>query len=159
MLELVVVTMLPEMLSDDGGSVTVLPLVEVTTTARIVLFGPVITRVTVPACVPPLLFTVRPVVRPGSALLATAPRASTLLSLAWAMPVGEAFAGPWLWTVACELVLAFTPVVGGVVVVRLSTLSGLALMMPLGEAFTVPWTLTPADAPAPAGGPLAPPPP
>ena len=132
---LVVVTMFPEMLSDDGGSVKVLPLAEVTTTARIVLFGPVITRVTVPTRVPPLLFTTRPVVRPGSALLVTAPRARTLFELAWLMPVGEAFTGPWLCTVARELVLKFVPVVvlvvGAVVVVRFSTLFGLAFMIPV----------------------------
>jgi hypothetical protein len=88
------------------------------------------------------------------------------------MPVGEAFAGPWLCIVACELVLKLAvPVVvveGRVVVVAgpvvviggaFNTLSGLAFIVPVGEAFIEPWLCMPAAAPAPAGGPPALPPP
>jgi hypothetical protein len=171
MLVLVVVTTFPEMLSVEGISVEVLPLVEVTTTARIVLFGPVITRVTVPTCVPLLLLTTRPVVRPGSVLLATAPRARTLFGLAWAIPVGEAWDGPWLCVVACELpltvpVVVVVGVVIGAVVVCIvlpagldNTLFSLACEMPVGDAFIGPWLTEPAgDPPAPGGPPVPPPP-
>src|SRR5206468_2503875 len=148
------------------------PLAEVTTTARIVLFGPVITRLTVPTCVPLLLLTTSPDVRPGSVLLATAPRARTLLELAWLMPVGEAFAGPWLCNVACDLVLTVPLVVGAVVVgtvvvlvvgavggVADSTLFSFACPMPVGEAFVGPWLAEAAGDPPPPGGPPAAPPP
>jgi hypothetical protein len=62
-----------------------------------VLLGPLITWLTVPTCVPDVLLTLRPVVRFGSVVLDTAPRARTLFELAWAMPFGEACAGPWLF--------------------------------------------------------------
>jgi hypothetical protein len=81
-------------------------------------------------------------VRFGSIVFETAPRARTLFELAWAMPFGEALAGPWLFCSARELVLKFVVpvvlVVGGIVVVRFSTLLGLAFIMPLGDALTPP---------------------
>ena len=77
-----------------------MPVEVVTTTARIVLFGPVMICVTVPIWVPLLLLTVMLVARPVSVLLDTAPRARTLLLLACAMPVADAWLGPWLFTVA-----------------------------------------------------------
>jgi len=115
-----------------------------------VLFGPVMMRVTVPTAVPLLLLTVMPVFSPWSVLADTAPRARTLFWLAWLIPVGEAFAGPWLFCAAGEFVLyevpvvAFVPVVVlvfGVVVVVVdcgvaeSPLLGLAFIMPVDDAF------------------------
>src|SRR4051812_24453248 len=131
------------------------------------------TRLMVPTCVPLLLLTTRPVVSPGSVLLATAPRARTLFELAWAMPVGDAFAGPWLLTVACELPLAVPVVVvvgvviGAVVVCMVLPVGGLdntlfsfACEMPVGDALPGPWLTEPAgDPPAPGGPPVPPPPP
>src|SRR5437868_10373419 len=94
--------------------------------------------------VPLLFWTVRPVVRPGRAVGATAPRASTLWLFAWAMPVGDACCRPWLLT-ALVLVLVFGVVL---VVVALSALLVLALVMPRVLALTDPWVLTRALAPA-----------
>jgi hypothetical protein len=70
-----------------------------------VLFGPVMIRLTVPIDVPVLLFTVIPVFRPCRLLAETAPRARTLFWLAWLIPVGEALAGPSLFCSAGELLL------------------------------------------------------
>src|SRR5207237_5182601 len=84
------------MLSVLGARRSVWPVGEVTINIRIDPSLPVTTRLTVPRVVPALFCTVRPVVRPGNVLLCTAPRARTLFGLAWAMPVGEAFSGPWL---------------------------------------------------------------
>ena len=138
------------MLRLDGGKRNVLPVGEVTTTARIEPSLPVITWLTVPIDIPPLLLTLRPVVSPVRAVLDTAPRASTLLLLAWLMPFADAFAGPWLRTVACEFVLTFvSALVVGAEVILLRTLFGLAFMMPLDDAFAGPWLFIPA----PAGGP------
>jgi len=79
---LVVVITPPEIVKVLGASVKVWPVDDVTTTPRIVLFGPVMILLTVPIEVPLLLFTVIPVFRPVSVLLETAPRARTLLLLA-----------------------------------------------------------------------------
>ena len=74
--------MLPEMLSVVGARRNVGPVGEVTTTARIEPSLAVMTWLTVPTVVPLLFCTVRPAVSPGSVLLETAPRESTLLGLA-----------------------------------------------------------------------------
>jgi hypothetical protein len=95
---------------------------------------PVITWLTVPIEVPLLLLTVRPVVRPGRVLLDTEPRASTLLLFAWLIPVADAFAGPSLCSVACELTLAEVPTVA----------DGIVML----------WPRAPAPAPTPVGGPI-----
>src|SRR4051812_49305593 len=84
------------MLSVVGASLMVWPVGEVTTTARIEPSLPVITWLTVPTVTPVEFWTVRPVVRPGSAVLATAPRPSTLLLLEWLMPFGDACCRLWL---------------------------------------------------------------
>src|SRR5437764_7406005 len=89
-------------------------------TCRMEPSEPVTTRLTVPRLVPVLVCTVSPVVRPGSVVLDTAPLARTLRWLACAIPVGDAWNGPWL-----------TPTAGLVVVVlRFSALFGLALIEP-----------------------------
>src|SRR5437868_158396 len=71
---LVVVTTPPLMLSVFGAIRIALPLDEVATSSRIRPSDPVTIRLTVPIVVPPLPFTVRPVVRPGRALLETEAR-------------------------------------------------------------------------------------
>src|SRR5258708_7839957 len=93
---LFVVTTPPLMLSVFGAMRIVLPLDEVATRSRIRPSGPVTIRLTVPIVVPPLPFTVRPVVRPGRALLGTEARASALLGLAWEIAVKDACISDWL---------------------------------------------------------------
>ena len=104
---LVVVTTPASMLSVDGSKRNVRPLVEVTSTARIVPLASVTMRLMVPMVVPALFRTVSPVARFGRALAMTPrPRTAvvvvvvvelvfrTLFGLAFSMPVGEALVGP-----------------------------------------------------------------
>jgi hypothetical protein len=84
------------MLSVLGASRNVWPVDEVTITRRMLPLESVTIWLTVPMLVPLEFTTLRPVLSPGSALLATAPPASTLCALALAMPVVEAWFSPWL---------------------------------------------------------------
>jgi predicted transcriptional regulator len=68
---LVVVTTLPEMLSEVGDSRNIWPVDVVTMTNRILPLLSVTTWLTVPSVVPVVDWTVRPVVRPGRVELAT----------------------------------------------------------------------------------------
>src|SRR3954471_23447088 len=86
------------MLSVLGARRVVWPVGDVTITARIDPSDPVTIWLTVPRLTPADVCTLRPVVSPGSAVPATAPRASTLLGLACAIPLGEACSRPWLLT-------------------------------------------------------------
>ena len=66
------------MLSIEGDRRKVWPVDEVTITNLIEPSEPVTIWLTVPRVVPPLVWTVRPVVSPASEPLTTAPPASTL---------------------------------------------------------------------------------
>jgi hypothetical protein len=66
------------------------------------------------------------------------------------MPVGDAFAGPWLCTIAWEFVLNDVVPVGDVAVVD-RALFAFAFAIPVGDAFIGPWLCM--AAPAPMGGP------
>jgi len=118
-------------------------------TIRIEPSEPVTTWLTVPRAVPPLVFTVSPVVRSGSEVPGTEPAARTLCELAWAIPVVEAWFGPWL-TFTAGLVVVVVVLVGA-----------------FSPAFTFAWLMAVADGPviapaltfAPAPAPIPPPPP
>ena len=75
---LVVVSVVPEILRVFGASRNVCPVGDWTITARIEPSEPVTIWLTVPMLVPLVFSTFRPVFSPGSALLGTAPPASTL---------------------------------------------------------------------------------
>jgi hypothetical protein len=115
----------------------------VTITARMFPLLSVTTWLTVPIMVPLLFWTERPVVRPGNAVLDTCPPARTLCELALAIPVVDAWLGPWL-----------TPTAGFVVVLVVVELRFSALFE---LALSEPWLFTPAFIPALAP-PLMPPP-
>jgi hypothetical protein len=93
---LVVVTTPPLMLSVFGAIRIVLPLDDVATNSRIRPSVPVTIRLTVPIVAPPLLLTVRPVARPGRALLGTEARANALLGLAREIAFKDACISDWL---------------------------------------------------------------
>lgn len=137
------------MLSVFGARRRVCPVGEVTTTRRIEPSVPVTTWLTVPSVAPLLLLTVRPMLRPGSAVVGTLLWASTLLELELLIPIGDACISPWLVVVA---------VAGGTVVVVLvcSALFVFERKMPCGDAFNEPWLLARAPMAAPLGPPIAP---